>query len=66
MRMIERNSLQFYSGGKFEQLLKSREDNGAHYTLLLKFIESRQESLEVLAKRTLELPANQIITATPF
>ena len=62
----ERNSHQFYSGGKFEQLLKSREDNGAHYTLLLKFIERRLESLKVLAKRTLELPAYQLITATPF
>ena len=41
MGMIERNFCQFDSGGKFEQLLKSTEDNGTRNTLLLKFIKTR-------------------------
>ena len=41
MGMIERNSRQFDVGGKFEQLLKSTEDNGTHNILLLKFIKTR-------------------------
>ena len=39
--MIERNSRQSDVGGKFEQLLKSTEDNGTHNILLLKFIKTR-------------------------
>ena len=41
MGMIERNSRQFDSGGKFEQLLKSTEDSETHNILLLKFIKTR-------------------------
>ena len=41
MGMIERNSRQSDVGGKFEQLLKSTEDNGTHNILLLKFIKTR-------------------------
>ena len=41
MGMIERNSRLFDSGGKFEQLLKSTEDNGTHNIIFLKFIKTR-------------------------
>ena len=46
MVMIERNSCQFDSGGKFDQLLKSTEDNETHNILLLKFTKKTRLVLE--------------------